>query len=170
MNEVLNNIFKRRSIRKFREQEVSNELIDELLKSAMAAPSACNKKPWFFYAINNQEMMKKVRKFSRYTNYNAPAAIVVCGDTNKSLSKKENDFWIQDCSAAIENILLAATSLDLGTVWCGLYPMDATVKNVRLALDVPNSLIPLGVILLGYPNEVKESRTQYDENCIKWIK
>ena len=130
----------------------------------------CNKKPWFYYAITNQEMMEKVRKFSRYTNYNATAAIVVCGDNDKSLSKKDNDFWIQDCSAAIENILLAATSLDLGTVWCGLYPMELAVKKAKETLSIPDNLIPLGLILLGYPDEEKESRTQYDKNCIKWIK
>lgn len=169
MNKIIENIYQRRSIRKFKNVEVSKKLIDELLKCAMAAPSACNKKPWFFYAVLNQEKMKDVRKISRYSNYNAAAAIVVCGDTEKSLSKKDNDFWIQDCSAAIENILLAATSLGLGTVWCGLYPMESAVKRSREVLKIKESLIPLGLILIGYPDEEKESRTQYGKNNIEWI-
>ena len=170
MNKVIENIYKRRSIRKFKDLEISEEIIDELLKCAMAAPSACNKKPWFYYAIVNQEVMEKVKKFSRYTNYNAKAAIVVCGDTEKSLSKKEIDFWIQDCSAAIENILLAATSLGLGTVWCGLYPMESAVKRARECLKINEEKIPLGLILIGYPDEEREPRTQYDSQNIKWIK
>lgn len=170
MNKVIENIYKRRGIRKFKDQEVPIELLEELLKCAMAAPSACNKQPWFYYAITNQEMMEKAKKFSRYTNYNAKAAIVVCGDTSKSLSKNDNDFWIQDCSASIENILLAATSLDLGTVWCGLYPMDSAVKRTKEALEIEDNLIPLGLILIGYPDEEKISKTQYSEKNIKWIK
>ena len=170
MNEVIENIYKRRSIRKFKETEVDDKILDDLLKCAMAAPSACNKQPWFFYVIKNQELMKNVRKFSRYNNYNAPAAIIVCGDTSKSLSKKDNDFWIQDCSAAIENILLGATSLGLGTVWCGLYPLENACNNAKKVLEMDESLIPLGIVLIGYPDEEQEMRTQYKEENVKWIK
>ena len=136
----------------------------------MAAPSACNKKPWAFYVITNEEVLEKLRTSSRYTGYKSPLNIIVCGDKSKSLSDKPNDFWIQDVSSAIENILIEAVELDLGTCWCGLYPMDHAVENVKNILDMPENLIPLGLIHIGYPAEEKEARTQFDESCVKYIK
>lgn len=163
-------IFKRRSIRKFQDTKVSDEIIKELLECAMAAPSACNKRPWVFYVIQNEEILEQLKHAARYSNYNAPLTIVVCGDTSKSISEKENDFWIQDCSSAIENMLLYATSIELGSLWCGLYPMKTPVDNVSEILNLPKNHIPLGLIHFGYPDEIKESRTQYEEECVKIIK
>ena len=163
-------ILKRRSIRKFKEEKISEDKIQILLACAMAAPSACNKKPWAFYVITNEEVLEKLRTSSRYTGYKSPLNIIVCGDKSKSLSDKPNDFWIQDVSSAIENILIEAVELDLGTCWCGLYPMDHAVENVKNILDMPENLIPLGLIHIGYPAEEKEARTQFDESCVKYIK
>ena len=163
-------ILKRRSIRKFKEDKISEDKIQILLECAMAAPSACNKKPWAFYVITNEEVLEKLRTSSRYTGYKSPLNIIVCGDKSKALSDKPNDFWIQDVSSAIENILVEAVELDLGTCWCGLYPMDHAVENVKNILDMPENIIPLGLIHIGYPAEEKESRTQFDDSCVKYIK
>lgn len=163
-------IYQRRSIRKFKEDPIDEGLIDQLLKAAMAAPSACNKQPWAFYIVQNSDKKEALRKVSKYSNYQAPLAIVVCGNTKQSLSTKANDFWIQDCSSAIENILLASTALGLGSLWCGLYPVASSVKRTKAILDLPKEMIPLGLVYIGYPNEVKPPRTQYNETAIHLIR
>lgn len=164
--EVRECILKRRSIRKFKNEMVSNEIIKDLLECAMAAPSACNKQPWEFYVIKNSELLDDVKKIGRYTNFNSPCVIVVCGNRERTLSKRENDFFIQDCSAAIENILLRAISLGLGTVWCGIMPMELTYKKTIETLNLPDNIEPLGMIHVGYPDEEKEERTQYKEDYV----
>ena len=164
--EVRECILKRRSIRKFKNEMVSNEIIKDLLECAMAAPSACNKQPWEFYVIKNSELLDDVKKIGRYTNFNSPCVIVVCGNRERTFSKRENDFFIQDCSAAIENILLRATSLGLGTVWCGIMPMEVTYKKAIETLNLPDNIEPLGMIHVGYPDEEKEERTQYKEDYV----
>lgn len=163
-------ILKRRSIRKYQDTKISDEIVREILECAMASPSACNKKPWAFYVIQNDEILLELKKAARYANYNAPLSIVVCGDISKSISEKDNDFWIQDCSSAIENMLLYATSIGLGSLWCGLYPVMASVERVQKILDLPNKHIPLGIIHFGYSAEEKEARTQYEEECVHYIK
>ena len=163
-------IFKRRSVRKFKEDKIDEQIIQKLLECGMAGPSAVNKRPWEFYVINTEEGLKRVKKASLFSKFDAPLAIIVAGNKLRSLTIKNNDFWIQDCSAAIENILLAATSLGLGTVWCGLYPMDGAAKRVRKAFNIPSHIVPLGLIYIGYPDQFPEARTQYDENRVHYIK
>lgn len=162
MNDIIQNMYNRRSVRKYTEKEVSNDDIDLLLKAAMAAPSACNKQPWEFYVVRNKDILEKVRNSSRYTQINAPVAVIVCGNTNRTLSKKNNDFFIQDCSSAITHILLAATSLGLGSLWCGAYPMNSVVKKLRDALNLNDDIIPLGIVYIGYRDKESEPRTQYN--------
>ncbi len=164
--ETIDCIFKRRSIRKFKQELVSDEILNILLECAMAAPSAVNKKPWEFYVVKNSEVLEKIKKSSLYSNFNAPLAIVVAGNTSRSMSKRDNDFWIQDCSAAIENILLAATSIGLGSLWCGIYPVEKAVERVQSALNIPDYIIPLGLVYIGYPDQELEARTQFDENNV----
>lgn len=163
-------IYQRRSIRKFKEDPIDEGLIDQLLKAAMAAPSACNKQPWAFYVVQNKDKKEALRKVSKYSNHQAPLVIVVCGNIKRSLSTKANDFWIQDCSAAIENILLASTALGLGSLWCGVYPVRSSIKRTKAILDLPKEMVPLGLIYLGYPHEVKSPRTQYDDSFVYWIR
>ncbi len=169
MNEVFQNMLKRRSIRKFKCDSIKDEDIDILLKAAMAAPSACNKQPWEFFVVKNSEKLSMVKASGRYTNMNAPLAIVVCGNQDRCLSKKENDFFIQDCSSAITHILLCAESLGLGSLWCGAYPMDSVVNKLRTALELEEKIIPLGIVYIGYADEEKESRTQYNKEYIHII-
>lgn len=167
--EVKDALLKRRSIRKYLDKEVSDEIIEELLHAAMSGPSACNRRPWIFYVIKDQDKLNELRKASRFSNMNAPLAIVVVGDLSRSLPLQLKDFWIQDCSAATENILLRATDLGLGSLWCGIYPQKRPVERVKEILGITNSDIPLNIIYIGYSDEEKESRDQYEKNRVKII-
>lgn len=167
--EVKDALLKRRSIRKYLDKEVSDEIIEELLHAAMSGPSACNRRPWIFYVIKDQDKLNELRKASRFSNMNAPLAIVVVGDLSRSLPLQLKDFWIQDCSAATENILLRATDLGLGSLWCGIYPQKRPVERVKKILGITNSDIPLNIIYIGYGDEEKESRDQYEKNRVKVI-
>lgn len=162
-------ILKRRSVRSFNDKKIEDEIIDKLLKSAMAGPSACNKRPWEFYVIKNGELLVELRKVSRFSNMNSTLIIIVAGNEKRFLNHKENDFWIQDCSSAGENILLCATELGIGSCWCGLFPMVTPVKRVRELLHLDESIIPLALIHLGYSDVVTEPRTQYDEKHVHTI-
>lgn len=167
---VYDAILKRRSIRKFKSDFLSEEIIEKLLIAAMAAPSARNMQPWEFYVVFNKEVMNKIRDVARSIDFDSPLMIVVCGNTDRGITKKNNDFWIQDCSAAIENILLAATELGLGTVWCGLYPVLERANAVREIINEEKNIIPLGVIHIGYPDEEKEERSQYNIKYVHYMK
>ena len=167
--EVKDALLKRRSIRKYLDKEVSDEIIEELLHAAMSGPSACNRRPWIFYVIKDQDKLNELRKASRFSNMNAPLAIVVVGDLSRSLPLQLKDFWIHDCSAATENILLRATDLGLGSLWCGIYPQKRPVERVKKILGITNSDIPLNIIYIGYGDEEKESREQYEKNRVKII-
>ncbi len=160
---------KRRSVRKFTSDVVEKEKIDELLHAAMSGPSACNKKPWEFYVITNEEKLHQLRGASHYSKIDAKLAIVVCGNLSHALPMQLASYWIQDCSAATENILLQATELGLGTVWCGLHPQKTPEKKVAEILELPDKQIPLGLIYIGYPDETPDERDQYDEARVHYI-
>lgn len=157
---------KRRSVRRFTDEAVSKEDLDAMMHAAMSGPSACNAKPWAFYAVEDASMLQKLNNATKYTNINAPLAIVVCGDLSKAMPSPLRDFWVQDCSAATENVLLAATALGLGAVWCGIYPVEQSVGNVREALGIPDAIVPLNIVYIGHPTQTPEPRDQYDEGCV----
>ena len=159
-------LLNRRSIRKFKDIEISDEIIDKLMYFAMCAPSACNRRPWEFYVIKNKELLSEIKKASRFSNHNAPLAIVVAGNLENSLPRDMSDYWIQDCSSAITHILLEATSLGLGSLWCGLYPQIRPTERVRELLSLDKKIITLGLILIGYPDEEKEGRSQYEKEKV----
>ena len=163
-------LLKRRSVRKFTEEAVSDEDITELLHAGMSGPSACNKTPWEFFVITNPEILEKLRKAARFSKISAPLAIVVCGNLSKALPLSFSSFWIQDCSAATENILLRATDLGLGAVWCGIHPMKRAEKNVSDILSLSEKLIPLNIIYIGHPAEESEARDQFSEKKVHFIK
>lgn len=162
-------LLKRRSVRKFTDAPVTDEYIDELLHAAMSGPSACNRTPWEFYVVKNGEKLGKVKKASLFSRFNSPLVIVVCGDLSRALPLKLAEYWIQDCSAAIENILLRATDLGLGAVWCGAHPQEKVVNKLKDVLSLPQKHIPLGIIHIGYPAEAPEPRDQYDEKRVHFI-
>lgn len=167
LNDVL---LKRRSVRKFTEEPVSEEMIDALLHAAMSGPSACNKKPWEFYAVTNEQKLEELKKASMFTNFSAKLVIVVCGNMLRALPLKMANYWIQDCSAATENILLRVTDLGLGAVWCGIHPQKKAEERVRKMLDIPKTQIPLNVIFIGHPAEEPEARDQYEEERVHHIR
>lgn len=159
----------RRSVRVFKDTEVPKEMIDELLKSAMAAPSALNRQPWFFYVIKDKETLEKVKKISHYTDKNSNLIIMVCGDITGLNPLNLNDFWIQDVSAAVENILVSAADMGLGSLWCGVYPKMERVNAIKTILKTPKNIMPFALIHIGYPGENKAPRTQYDESKVVYI-
>ena len=165
----MENILSRRSIRKFTDQEVTEEQITSLLKAAMSAPSAGNKQTWEFIIIKNRETMDKIPEFHKYTKMLSTAnlAIAVCGNTTKSFEK---GFWVQDCAASTQNILLAAHSLGLGSVWCGIYPNKEIYPQMQELLNLPKEIIPVSLIAIGYPDEEKLPSERYDENKIHFEK
>ncbi len=163
-------MLKRRSIRKFTTQPVSDELVTKLLHYGMAGPSACNRCPWEFYVITSPLVRKQLRKGIIEGNYDSPLIIIVAGNEKKALPLQLKEYWIQDCSAAIENILLGATDLGLGTCWCGISPQKMKIKKVQEILTLPEHIVPLGMIHVGYPSQKVEPRDQYNEAKIHYIK
>lgn len=125
----------------------------------MAAPSASNRKPWQFIVVTKRETLDALADAHPHGKmlFEAPLCISVCGD----LTEMER-YWVQDCSAATENLLLAATALGLGAVWLGIYPRDERVAAVRPILDLPDHITPLNLVSIGHPAEEKPARTQYD--------
>jgi nitroreductase len=162
MNPTLDIIFRRRSIRKYTDRPVKPEKLDLLLQAGMAAPSAMNCKPWEFVVVTEAERLAQFRTRLLFGDRNAPAAIVVCGHPALSANPTARLFWVQDCSAAAENILIAATGLGLGTVWIGVHPVAQFVKTVRQIVGLPRGVTPLCIVYVGYAVEQKPARTQYD--------
>ncbi|GAA0742839.1 nitroreductase family protein [Clostridium oceanicum] len=163
----MNAILERRSIRKYKDKKISDDIVEELLKAAMAAPSAANEQTWQFVVLRDKETMKKITKVHDYSKMllEADVAIVVCGDKSKELVK---DFWVQDCSAATENILIEAQDKGLGAVWLGVYPMKERVDGIKEILKLPEGIIPLSVISIGYPNENKKPSDRFNKERIHY--
>ncbi len=168
MNDVINTILARRSIRKYKDVPVPREILETLIKAAMAAPTAMNAQPWEFVVITEPKTLEDLRANLMFAKMKAPAAICVLGSERLMLGKAGIKFWVQDCSAATENILLAATSLGLGSVWVGIHPVVLFERTVKHTLNLPAGVTPLNLIYVGYPDEVKEPRTQYDEKRVHW--
>jgi len=162
-------ILKRRSIRKYLDTEISETMITDLIEAGYNAPSACNRKPINFYVITNKEIIKKLDKSGRFTNMHSPLIIIVAGDLKRALPFKYKDYWIQDASAATENILLMATSLGLGACWNGVYPQMKVVENIQQILGLDDKIIPLSLIHIGYPKEEKEPNKGFDSKHVFYI-
>ena len=168
MNDFINVIFARRSIRKYKDTPLSRELLETLLQAAMAAPTATNAQPWEFVVITDPKTLAKLRAGLPFAKMNAPAVICVLGSERMQKNIAGTKFWVQDCSAATENILLAATALGLGSVWVGVHPITLFTRHVERTLNLPDGVKPLNLIFVGYPNEVKEPRTQFDAKRVQW--
>lgn len=144
-------IFTRRSVRSFSGQTVSEEQVMRLIKAAMAAPSAGNEQPWDFLVVRERRLLEAVTEVHPYANMlkEAPAAIVVCADPRRG--KYPFDYWIQDCAAATQNILLAAAGDGLGTCWLGVYPQPERVEGLRRIFAIPEPVVPFSIVAIGYP-------------------
>ena len=169
-NIIYDNIISRTSVRSYTDQPVEQEKIDLLLHAAMSAPSACNKQPWHFVVINDRKVLDKIPSFSPYASMvrEASLAIVVCGDLSKALKGWEQEFWIQDCAAATENILLMAHGLGLGAVWTALYPAKDRFQGMQQLLDLPKNIIPLNTIAIGYPKVETKPKDKWKEDNVSY--
>lgn len=160
----------RRSIRRFTAEPVPDDAIKTLLEAAMSAPSAGNQQPWEFVVISERAVLDAVPGVHPYAQMcrEAQAAIVVCGNLERETHK---GFWVQDCAAATQNILIAAADLELGSVWCGVYPREDRVRGLRKLLELPAHIVPLSLIPLGHPAEKKPPSARFDPARIhvnKW--
>ena len=152
---AINNIMTRTSIRQYTDEPVSKADIETMLRAGMAAPTAVNRQPWHFVVINSKEKLAELAGDNPRGGMlkKAPLAIVVCGNMDKALPGQGRGFWVQDCSAATENILLAANAIGLGAVWTGLYPDENRAGVVAKVLKLPKTYIPLCTIVIGHPAE-----------------
>jgi len=166
-NPVIEAIITRRSIRHYIHRDVDKSLIDLLLKSAMYAPSARNEQPWHFIVIDQAELFERIMKVHPYAAMlsEAAVAILVCGDEKLELSK---GYWPVDCSAATQNILLAAHSQGLGAVWLGVYPRRERMDGIRVIFSLPAHIQPFSLVSIGFPAEEKKVPVRFKEERIKW--
>ncbi|MCM1029129.1 MAG: nitroreductase family protein [Pseudoflavonifractor sp.] len=164
---VMYNILTRTSVRQFTSEPVSIDTLNTLVRAGMAAPTALNKQPWEFVVVNEHPLLDSLAAAHPHSNLaTAAAAIIVCGNMQKTMEGKGREYWIQDCSAATENILLAAHSMGLGAVWCGVYPMEERVEAVSKALGLPAYIIPLNVVTLGHPDGTIEPKDKWNPEAI----
>ena len=160
-------ILTRRSIRQYTDRPVADEVFTDLLKAAMAAPSAGNQQAWQFVVINEREVLDEIPTIHPYSRMvkQAPLAILVCGDM--ALETNEG-FWVQDCSAATQNLLLAAHARGLGAVWLGVYPREQRVVDFRKLLGLPEHVVPLALVSVGYPAEEKPPANRFDPRKVHY--
>lgn len=165
MMDAIEAILSRRSIRKYTSEPVPSEVVEELLKAAMSAPSAGNEQPWHFVVIDDRQILDEIPKFHPYSEMlkEALVAVLVCGDLKE---EKHKGYWIQDCSACTMNMLIAAHAKGLGAVWLGIYPVEERVKGMRRLLGIPEHVVPLSLISIGYPAEKKPPSNRYNASKI----
>ena len=154
-------ILTRRSIRRYRQAPVPEAMIVRVLRAAMSAPSAGNQQPWQFVVVTDPRLRAEIPTFHPYAQMlpNAPVAIVVCGDLRL---EHYQGYWVQDCAAATQNLLLAAHAEGLGAVWVGLYPKEDRVRRMQELLALPSQVIPLALIPLGFPAERVPQADRFD--------
>lgn len=159
-------LLKRRSVRKFTTEPVSDEQITKLLHAAMSGPSAVNKRPWEFYVVKDPRKLAALNKVG-FASYPSPLMIIIAGNQTHFLPAGARDYWIEDVSAAAENILLETTSLGLGACWCGVYPGRLREKQVAKILAMPPTHIPFAIMIIGHPDgPIPGPRDQYDEKKV----
>lgn len=172
MNKRLDFIFSRRSVRKYKAGEVPDEIINDLLKAAMAAPSAVAKDPWHFIVLKDRKNIDNLADILPHGQMlrQATAAFVVCGDLTEAHRGQES-YMLQDLSAAVENILLGANALGLGTCWLGMHPREERIAGIKKLFHLPDNIIPMCGIALGWPQDQPPARTRFNPEKIhreKW--
>ena len=169
MQNTIDTIYDRRSVRKYIDKEVNPDLVDEILRAAMFAPSGCNKQPWHFVVFNDKELIKEIKAMHPYASAlaTAPVCIMVCGDTQKEMAP---GFYQVDCSAAIENMILAAKALGIDTCWMGIYPWEDTMAAFTKRFNLPENIKPFALISVGYSESKQERPRRYDASRIHYNK
>ncbi len=158
-------ILTRRSIRKYTNQTIPDEIIKELIKAGISAPSAGNQQPWQFIILDDRKVLDEISQVLPNGKLlkNSNKAILICGDLNLETHK---GYWPIDCSVATQNILLAAHAKGLGACWLGVYPRDERVENLKKLFKTPEHIIPFSVISLGYPDEESGKVDRYDDSRV----
>lgn len=161
--DTLEAIMTRRSVRDFKHDPVSKDDVQDLLKAGMQAPSAKNEQPWHFIVIDDPELLHAIPKFHPYSEmlWDAPLAILVCSELDLEKGRA-----VQDCSAATQNILLAAHAKGLGAVWLGIYPNDKQVSGMRELLGLPEGIYPVSLIAIGHPASRPEPEDRFKEDRV----
>lgn len=161
--ELEEGILTRRSIRKYiKGKEIAPDIIQKLLRAAMYAPSAMNRQPWEFIVVDDKDKFTQIMQVHPYSAFlgDASLAVIVCGDLQKQLA---DNYWMVDCAAATQNLLLAAHGNGLGACWCGIYPTRERMEDFHRILNLPPQIQPLSMVVLGYPEKIPSpSAERYD--------
>ncbi|WP_022666299.1 nitroreductase family protein [Desulfospira joergensenii] len=163
--ELFEAIHTRRSIRKYQDREVPFDLIKKILAAAMMAPSTGDARTWHFILVTDPDKKARIREVHPYVKMvtKAPLGILVCGDLSR---EKFPGFWPQDCSAAMQNLLLAAHASGLGAVWTGIHPIEDRITRFKEIFDLPDHIHPLGLAVIGWPAQERTAEERYTEECI----
>lgn len=166
---ALDAIMTRPSIRTYQDRPVGSDTVELLLLAAMAAPSAMNRQPWTFVVVDDKALLQQFADSLQYAKMaaSAPLAVVVCADLSRNPGAS-GEWWVMDASAASENLLLAAHAVGLGAVWTGVYPRSERVKAVRDILKLPEYVVPLNVIPIGYPADYPEPKQKWNPDNIRY--
>jgi nitroreductase len=163
--DILQAIFTRRSVREYQDRPVPEDMINQLLAAAMAAPSARNQQPWEFIVLTDREILEQVARINPNAQMaaQAPLAILICGNLKIEISP---GYWVVDCAAAVQNLLLCAHALGLGAVWTGTYPNEERMDGYTQLLDLPEYIVPHTLVVVGYPAQVPESQERFNPERI----
>lgn len=163
---MIEHILDRRSIRRFTDQKIDNKTIKDILTAAMYAPSAVNLQPWHFVVIDQWPMMEKIMEIHPHARMlqTASHAIVVCGDLQL---QHDDGYWVVDCGAATQNLLLAAYTLGLGSCWVGIHPREERKTAFSRLLSLPSHVLPFALVALGYPDEQKRRPERFHPDKVK---
>jgi nitroreductase len=163
--DALEAIHTRRSIRQFQNKPVPDELVTKVLDAAMYAPSACNAQPWQFVLLTDRQILKQVPAINSHAAMaeHSPLSILVCGDTSLEISP---GFWVVDCAAAVQNLLLAAHAVGLGAVWTGVWPRQQRIDDLQRLLGLPSHVVPHSLIVLGYPAEQPKHEDRFRQDRV----
>ncbi len=168
---IIESIMTRSSVRSYSDERVNEESIEKMLRAGMAAPTAGNRQPWEFYVVQDTSIIKEMTKVTKYAapmNEFAQLAIIVCGVPSLSFPT-EPTYWVQDVSAASENILLSAHALGLGAVWCGVYPGQDRVETLRAMLNIPEDVIPFNIIMIGHPDTDPNIKDKWKPERVHYV-
>lgn len=160
-------ILTRRSIRKFIDKEVEDSKIEKILNYALSSPTAKSSKPWTFFVIKNVDLINEIKQVDYRFQYNSKVLIITAGDSNKFLPSPREQLWVQDLSAVTYNMLLTARSVNLGSVWCSIYPRDEFVTKIRDILKLSNNIIPFSIVQIGYTDLEFKTVDRTDSSIVK---
>jgi len=161
-------ILTRRSIRRFTAEPVGEDLLERLLRAAMAAPSARNMQPWELVVVTAADRRRQLAAIIPNGKMlpEAPLALLLCGNLDRSVDDTRPPYWVVDCAAAAQNVLLAAHSLGLGGVWLGVYPREDRMRGVASVLDLPDTIVPHSLLALGHPAEAGVIKDKFDPHKV----